>query len=111
MTATFERAPVDGPALGKVEREVLKAAEAFLVLLDKGTFGGAYDSLSVIGKRPVTRGQFSNSIQKLRDTFGKATNRTLHKVQLIDKFPGLPNGRYAGVQFKSQFERQKELWE
>ena len=111
MTVVLERAPLTGPTLGVEWRKVLTAAETFVALLDKGTFGGAYDSLSAIGKRPVTRGQFSNSVQKLQDAFGKVTTRTLHKVRLMDSFPGQPEGRYAGVQFKSDFERQKGAWE
>lgn len=47
----------------------------------------------------------------MQDLFGKATHRTLHRVQLTEKLPGLPDGRYAGIQFKSDFERKKGLWE
>ncbi len=99
------------PVLDELQQDVVRSAQPFLALLDKGSFGDAYDSLSAIGKRAATRGQFSSSIQGLRDTFGKATKRTLREVQLIDTFPGLPERRYAVVQFKSDFDRQEGLWE
>jgi uncharacterized protein (TIGR03067 family) len=111
LTATLERAPVEGPALGKEDREVLQAAEAYLAVMDEGRFGALRDMVSSMAKQHVTREQVSQTYQKLRDTFGKAAHRTLHRVQVFDEFPGLPAGRYAGVQFQTDFERQKGLWE
>ncbi|HUG66289.1 MAG TPA: DUF4019 domain-containing protein, partial [Pirellulaceae bacterium] len=111
MTGVFERAPLTGSPLGPTEREALKAAEAYLAVIDEGRFGQLRDMVSSLAKQHVTREQVSQTYQKLRDTFGKATHRTLNRVQVYDEFPGLPAGRYAGVQYKTDFERQKELWE
>jgi hypothetical protein len=79
--------------------------------MDEGKFGSLRDLVSSMVKPHVTREQVSETYQKLRDTFGKATQRTLTRVQLYDEFPGLPKGRYAGVQYKTDCERQKGLWE
>ena len=111
FTAVFERAPLEGPALGPAEKEVVKAAEAYLEVLDAGRFGDLYALLSEFARSKTSKQQLSRPMQTLRDTFGKATRRTLRKVHLIDKLPGLPDAKNAVVQFKSDYERQKNLWE
>lgn len=123
MTAVFKRVPgsvteaarQDKPAtalvLDETQREVVKAVEAYLAVMDAGRFGALGDMLSSWAKQQATRGQISQTYQKLRDTFGKAERRMLSRVQLYDEFPGLPKGRYAGVQYKTDCARQKGLWE
>ena len=123
MTAVFERVPGSAPTtipkdepaaplgLDETQREVVKSAEAYLAVMDEGRFGQLRDMLSSIAKRQTTREQMAQANQKFRDTFGKAQRRTLQRVQLYDEFSGMPEGRYAAVQYKSDFERQNGLWE
>jgi uncharacterized protein (TIGR03067 family) len=123
MTAVLKRVPGSVPAAAPQDEplkpfipdekqlEAVKAAEAYLSVMDEGKFGSLRDMVSMLARPHVTREQVSQTYQKLRDTFGKATQRTLTRVQLYDEFPGLPKGRYAGVQYKTDCERQKGLWE
>jgi uncharacterized protein (TIGR03067 family) len=123
MSAVLERVPGSAPTavpqdepaaplkLDETQQEAVKAAEAYLQVVDAGKFGSLRDMVSSMAKQQVTREQVAQTYQKLRDTFGKATRRTLHRVQVYDEFPGLPKGRYAGVQYKTDFERQQGLWE
>lgn len=123
MTAVLKRVPGSVPAVApqhepvkpfvpdESQLEAVKAAEAYLAVMDEGKFGSLRDMVSLMVRQQVTREQVSQIYQKLRDTFGKATQRTLTRVQLYDEFPGLPKGRYAGVQYKTDCERQKGLWE
>jgi uncharacterized protein (TIGR03067 family) len=124
MTAVFQRMPGSAPAiasendesasppmLDETQQEVVKAAEEYLAEMDAGRLGSLRDMVSSLARQHVTREQVSQTYQKLRDTFGKATQRTLQRVQVYDQFPNMPNGRYATVQYKTDFERQKGLWE
>ena len=111
MTLVLEQAPLAGPAPGETERDVLKAANEFLAVMDAGTFGQLYDMCASWAKRQTTRGKTSQTHQKIRDSFGKAVQRTLYRAHQIDQDPNLPKGRYAVVLYKSRFERQPELWE
>jgi uncharacterized protein (TIGR03067 family) len=111
MTLVLERAPLTGPALGPTEREVLKAAHEFLAVMDAGRFGQLFDMSASWAKRSTTREKTSRTHQTIRDSFGKAIHRTLHRAHLLDRAPQVPEGRYAGVQYKSRFERQEVLWE
>ena len=110
LTATFERATV-AATLGGDEREVLQAAEAFLAVIDEGRFGELFDVGSRLAQQQATRDQISQAHQQIRDTAGKVEKRTLRRVRLIDEFLGLPPGRYAAVQYASDFEKHKGLWE
>jgi uncharacterized protein (TIGR03067 family) len=124
MTAVFKRVPgsapaavpPDGPVVpleqDETQRAAVKAAEAYLAVMDEGRFGQLRDMLSSPAMRQTTREQMSQANQKIRDTFGKAQRRTLRKVQVFDvDSPALPKGRYASVQYQSDFERQNGLWE
>lgn len=111
MTGVFERAPLTGPALGVTEREVVKAAEAYLAVMDEGRFGQLRDMGAAFVKRRETREQYSQKFQKIRDTLGKAIHRTLDWVRLLDDPAGMPKGRYANVQYQSNFERVQKTWE
>ena len=111
MTLVLEQAPLAGPAPGETERDVLKAANEFLAVMDAGTFGQLYDMSASWAKQKTTRGKTSQTHQKIRDSFGKAVQRTLYRAHQIDQDPNLPKGRYAVVLYKSRFERQPVLWE
>ena len=97
--------------LGQEERNVLKAAEAFLAVADEENFDKLYDLGSNLAKKQAKREQVVPLYQQIRDTAGKVENRTLQRVRLIDEFLGLPPGRYAAVQYVSDFEKHKGLWE
>jgi hypothetical protein len=96
--------------LGDEEREVVKAAEAFLAVMDEGRFGQLRDMGAAVGKQ-ATRGQYSQKFQILRDMYGRVTLRTLDLVRLLVDPPGQPKGRYARVQYQSNFERAPSSWE
>ncbi len=108
LTAVFERVTV-AATLGDEERKVLKAAEAFLVVADDDKFDQLHDISSMLAKRAATKEQASKQYQLLRDTVGKATQRTLRRLWLIGEFPGLPAGRYAAVEYKTHFAKRQGL--
>lgn len=110
LTAVFERVTV-AATLGDEERKVLKAAEAFLAAADEGNFDKLYDMGSNLARKQVKREQVVPLYQQIRDTAGRVERRTLRRVRLIDEFLGLPPGRYAAVQYASDFEKHKGLWE
>jgi len=87
------------------------AAEAYLALVDADKFDQLFDIGSNLAKQQATREQILQTYQTIRNTLGKFENRTLKRVRLIDEFIGLPAGRYAAVQFVSDFEKHKGLWE
>lgn len=98
-------------ALDEVQQKVLKAAEEFLSVMDEGRFGELFNLSSSWARKGNSREKTSRTHQAIRDAFGKAEQRTLLAVQLLEQDPNLPKGRYAGVQYKSRFERQGVLWE
>lgn len=110
LTVVLERVPV-AAALGQEESKVLKAAEAYLAVADEGNFDKLYDMGSNLAKKKAPREQVVPLYQQIRDTAGKVEKRTLRRVRLIDEFLGLPPGRYAAVQYASDFEKHKGLWE
>ncbi|MBC7817841.1 MAG: DUF4019 domain-containing protein, partial [Planctomycetaceae bacterium] len=110
LTVTLERVSV-AATLGQEEQTALKAAEAYLAVVDADKFDQLFDIGSNLAKKQATREQILQTYQTIRNTLGKLEKRTLKRVRLIDKFIGLPPGRYAAVQYVSDFEKHKGLWE
>jgi uncharacterized protein (TIGR03067 family) len=113
ITAVFVRAADAQAAKQKTDRLPLElqSARAFLAELDKDRFDSAYDFLAAPLRQKTTRNQFSQAMQKLRDTYGTAARRSLHRIQAFDSSAEQPDGTYAGIQYKSEFKNQKEVWE
>ncbi len=109
VTVSFK--PMSELLLSDDDKVVLKAAEAFLAVADEGNFDKLYDIASKLAKKKAPREQVVPLYQQIRDTAGKVEKRTLRRVRLIDEFLGLPPGRYAAVQYASDFEKHKGLWE
>ena len=110
ITLVLERVPL-AETLNDEERQVLKAAESFLAVMDEGRFGELFNISSMLAKKQASRAQVSQTYQQIRDTAGKIEQRTLQRVRLIEDFLGLPPGRYAAVLYRSNFEKYKGLWE
>jgi uncharacterized protein (TIGR03067 family) len=110
-TTMTQDEPAAALVLDETQKEVIKAAESYLSVVDEGKFGSLREMVSSLARPQVTREQVSQIYQKLRDTFGKAQHRTLERVQVYDELPNLPKGRYAVVQYKTDFTRQQGLWE
>ena len=89
----------------------LQVTQAFLAELDNDRFGDAYDLLSTQTKQKTTRDQFSQAMQRLRDTYGTATRRSLHRIQAFDRSAEHPDRTSTGIQYKSEFEKNGEVWE
>jgi uncharacterized protein (TIGR03067 family) len=111
MTLTLKRVPVTSSLFSPDELKVLKEAESFLAVFDTGRFGELHGKLAGATKRKVSRDEFSQSMQIVWDAFGKVKQRSLRRVRLLSSFPGSPKGRYAAVQYKSDFGRKQGLWE
>lgn len=104
--------PLDPATLTAVERQQSQVAEAFLALMDEDRFAELYDRSSTLAQRATTKKKLSESLQGVRDTFGKCTDRKLVRVRSITSPVGLPPGQFAVVEFHSKFERRMGLlWE
>jgi hypothetical protein len=66
----------------KKKDAALKVAEAYIVLLDKGKFGEAWDTMTPHVKKGITRRKWFDGLSKTRGTYGDLQARKLNRVQM-----------------------------
>ena len=104
--------PADGvqPTL-RDDQDVLDASEKWLAILDAGKFGEAYDLAAQSLRKSVTRANWIKGIGEARKPLGKAQGRARDKFARAHALPGLPDGDYAIVEFKTTFASGKRAAE
>jgi hypothetical protein len=98
------------PTLGD-DRDVIKASEEWLKMLDRGQLGPAWDASAKTLKSSVTRNDWIRGIGDARKPFGKVASRKAEKFARAHQLPGLPEGDYALLLFDTQFANGKKAQE
>ena len=88
------------------EKMMKDAADSWLVLVDAGDYGKAYDELAGTVKKEITREDFVQSTESLRKFLGKLQTRKLKSVEFVTNPPGPPEGEYSAVQYDASFENR-----
>jgi hypothetical protein len=91
----------DGP-----EDEAERAAEPWLDLVDKGSYGESWDRAAVVFKRALTQANWERAVGDARTPLGKLVSRKLKSRQYTETLPGAPNGRYVLIHYDSAFENK-----
>jgi hypothetical protein len=66
----------------KKKDAALKVAEAYIVLLDKGKYGEAWETMTPEVKKGITRRKWFDGLGKTRGTYGDLQTRKLNRVQM-----------------------------
>ena len=98
------------PTLGD-DKDVVKASEEWLTMLDKGQLGPAWDVSAGSLKKSVTRKEWINGVSGVRKPFGKVVARKAEKFARAHQLPGLPEGDYALLLFDTKFANGKQAEE
>jgi hypothetical protein len=102
------------PASGaeKVAQEkALEAAQKWLILVDKGEYGGSWGSASGYFQRAVPEERWEQTLRAVRAPLGKVISRKVKSMQYTTALPGAPDGEYVVIQFQTSFENKKSSLE
>ena len=94
-------------AQDKSTQQAEKAAQSWLLLVDKGDYSASYDEASSFFKSAVTREQWEKALTASRGSFGKPLSRKLKSSEFKTSLPGAPDGKYVVMQFEASFENKK----
>jgi len=97
-----------GPA---EEKAAVKAAEAWLGLVDSGKYDESWKEAAQMFRGAVQQGQWSAQVKGVRDPLGKLVKRKVSSKQYTKTLPGAPDGEYVVIQFISSFENKKNAVE
>jgi len=82
------------------------AAGGWLLLLDRGDWGRAWESSSAVFRGAVPLAAWMDGIPKVRAPLGRLAERAPADAVYKTTLPGRPDGEYVTVIFNSKFEQK-----
>jgi len=89
----------------------VKAAEAWLELLDASKYGASWDDASTMFRKAVSRQAWETQAGVAREPLGKVISRKIASKQLTHQLPGAPDGTYVVVVYNSRFVHKERAHE
>ncbi|MCE0498924.1 MAG: DUF4019 domain-containing protein [Methylacidiphilales bacterium] len=89
------------------ENPAILAAQAWLTLIDNGSYSEGWKGASTIFRGGVTEPSFSNSMETFRRPLGDLVSRKLKLAEHLTELPGAPDGQYVVMQFETSFANKK----
>ena len=93
------------------EAAAQSAAESWLVLLDRGEFGLAWDACAQTFRDRVPREQWVTGLPTVRSPLGPVRARQIEVAGYKTSLPGAPDGEYVTIRFRSDFEKKSKAEE
>lgn len=90
-----------------LEKNAVKAAEEWLVLVDNAEYSKSWETAAESFKTQVSKQQWRQSLSAARKPFGNFVSREIMSRQHRTTLPGAPDGQYVVIQFKTSFEGKK----
>jgi hypothetical protein len=96
---------------GEAEKDALKSAEEWLILIDTGEYGLSWDNAAELFKKAVTKEQWEKTLEALRPAMGDLIFRNVKSATYANSLPGAPDGEYVVIQFSTKFTNKKSAIE
>jgi hypothetical protein len=93
------------------EDAAVRAADAWLALVDRGDYRESWDDAAQLFKNAITKEQWETQLQAARQPLGKLVSRKVKSTQYAESLPGAPDGEYVGIQYETSFEKKKSAIE
>ncbi len=93
------------------EKAALKAAKAWLALVDSGKYAKSWQEAATYFRDSVSRGQWEQSLKGVRKPLGSVVSRKVTEKTYTSSLPGAPDGEYVVIRFETSFANKKEAVE
>ena len=93
------------------EGEAVKAAEAWLALVDSGDYSKSWDAAAAYFRGAVTKEKWEEMLKGVRPPLGKVLSRKVKSKEYATSLPGAPDGEYVVIQFETSFENKNDAVE
>lgn len=108
---TAASAPRPTAADAEKEEAGRNVAAGWLLLLDRGDWGGAWDRSAGVFRQTVPLPAWMDGVPNLRAPLGALVERTAVTTAYKTSLPGRPDGDYVTTIFASRFEKKEEVQE
>ena len=105
--------PTDPPVVETQSDEdaARQSVDAWLALLDAGSYSEAYDTTGSIFRDEVTPEEFRTAMEERQAILGAVESRTLSSTQRLSVVPNAPPGDYFVFEFDGVYERRPDTRE
>ncbi|MBW1806623.1 MAG: DUF4019 domain-containing protein [Deltaproteobacteria bacterium] len=91
--------------------KAIKAAEAWLGVVDQGKYAASWDTAAAFFKKAVTKKKWLEAVTAVRKPLGEMLKRELLGAKPMTDLPNAPKGEYVVIQFKTSYEKKKDAIE
>lgn len=88
-----------------------QAATTWLAVLDQGNYAGTWQQASALFKSAVAPQAWESAARSAREPLGKLKSREVAAVTFTRSLPGVQEGEYVVIQYKSRFENRADAVE
>ena len=103
--------PFTSHASEQKQRDAEQEAGKWLALVDGGLYQQSWNRAASLFKQQVSAEQWLQGITAARDPFGIMISRQLITSTYTTKLPGVPDGEYVVLQFKTVFKNKQQAIE
>lgn len=89
------------------EAAALKAAEAWLALVDQGSYTLSWEQAAEYFKGAVAKEEWDSTLVGVRKPLGAVVSRTVASKTYATSLPGAPDGEYVVIEFNTSFENKE----
>ncbi len=93
------------------EKAAVKAAREWLSLMESGAYEQTWKAASRFFKSSVNREKWIHSLKGITHHLGGVVSRELKSATYKTALPGVPDGEYVVIRFKTAFENKKSAIE
>ena len=84
----------------------MKAADAWLAVVDQGRYGEGWEAATGFLKNSAGKGFCSDALKAARGPLGAVKSRKVKSAEYRTKVPGAPDGEYVVIQYTTAFENK-----
>jgi len=95
----------------KAEREAVDSAQAWLELVDSEKYRESWEEAAEYFKSAISKDKWQEAIKAVRKPLGKTVSRKLSSQHYTTSLPGVPDGEYVVIQYKTSFKNKKSAVE
>jgi hypothetical protein len=100
-----------GPSWSKEPHPAQKAALNWLGLIDAGDFGESWNQAGGFLQKQVKKQEWVKTLEVVRKPLGKVLSRILDRLEKREELPGVPDGQYVLLMFKTSLSNKKNTME
>jgi hypothetical protein len=91
----------------EMEKTAISEAIKWLIEVDEGKYADSWNNAAGLFKSTVKKELWVQTLQDVRKPLGNLISRETENAKYKTSLPGVPDGQYVVIQFKTSFENKK----